>query len=526
MTPKKEKWVFSLLVITIFCFLNADKEVKTRNFLATGNWYPPATADLNVMLDHYLANAPVKEIPGNIVGIIGPHAGFIFSGQCTANAYKQLQISPQANQIERVIVMGISHSRSFYGAAVSSFDFESTPLGKIPVDTEITAKLAKEKFFQVNDQALQYEHSIENHLPFLQKTLKNKNFKIVSILFGRLDKKDFKTLAAIIKKYIDNKTLLVASTDLTHYGSSFDYTPFRTNLESNLTQLDMGIIKPIIGLDFEEYYDYKLKTGITMCGFTPVGVLVEIFADKKHRVALIDYYKSGDRNKDYTHNVSYASFIIYTDGERQGGKKDMNTSNNTEKNSLTLNEAEQKTLLRIARDTLELYLDNEKILEDVEKKYDISPNLKIEAGVFVTLKKKGDLRGCIGSIITREPLFLGVRNNAISSAVRDPRFSRVQTSELKDIDIEISVMTPLQTIDDYKKIRLGIDGVIIKKGYYQSVYLPQVATETGWNLDQFLGSLCQKAGLPSNSYLPSENTDDDDESMVFYIFQAQVFGEK
>lgn len=528
MTIKNRKWILSVSMITIFCFLNAAEEVKTRNFLATGNWYPAAAPELNAMLDQFFAGAQVKEIPGKIVGLIGPHAGFVFSGQCSANAYKQLQNSSQANQIERVILMGISHGSSFYGAAVSSFDFEATPLGKIPVDTEITKNLAKEKFFQVNDRALQYEHSIENHLPFLQKALKNKNFKIVSILFGHLDKKDFKTMASIIKKYIDDKTLLIASTDLTHYGPSFDYTPFRTNLKANLTKLDMGIIKPITRLDFDDYYEYKRKTGITMCGFTPVGVMIEIFADKAHKATLIDYYKSGDRNNDYTQGVSYASLIISAPGEGKGGIKTMNTPNNPDKNTAqspsTLTGQEQKTLLRIARDTLEQYLENDKILADLEKNYDISANLQVEAGVFVTLRKEGDLRGCIGSIVGREPLYQGVRDNAISSAVRDPRFPAVKKPELKDIDIEISVMTPLQPIDDYKKIRLGIDGVIIKKGYRQAVYLPQVATETGWNLDQFLGSLCQKAGLPSDSYLPSKNMGN--EKMEFLIFQAQVFSEK
>ena len=155
--------------------------------------------------------------------------------------------------------------------------------------------------------------------------------------------------------------------------------------------------------------------------------------------------------------------------------------------------------------------------EDLDKKYSLSKNLEVVTGVFVTLKKKGHLRGCIGSIIGREPLYLGVRNNAVNSAVKDYRFPNVRETELKDIDIEISVMTPLQPLDDYKKIRLGTDGVIIKKGHYQAVYLPQVATETGWNIDQFLGHLCQKAGLPPNSYTEA--------GMEFYIFQAQVFGE-
>jgi AmmeMemoRadiSam system protein A len=315
---------------------------------------------------------------------------------------------------------------------------------------------------------------------------------------------------------------VIASTDLTHYGANFDYTPFKTDLEANLTKLDMGIINLITRLDFDDYFEYRRKTGITMCGFAPVGVLMEMFADKAHKATLIDYYKSGDRNKDYTLSVSYASIII---SETKGGKKNMtDTAIKEDESPAKLTKQEQTVLLRIARDTLDQYLENGALEKDLEKKYEISANLKVSAGVFVTLREKGDLRGCIGSIVGAEPLYLGVQGNAVKSAVRDPRFSPVKKAELEDIDIEISVMTPLQPLDDYKKIRLGTDGVIIKKGYYQAVYLPQVATETGWNLGQFLGSLCQKAGLPSDSYLPSQNKGD--EKMEFLIFQAQVFGEK
>lgn len=136
----------------------------------------------------------------------------------------------------------------------------------------------------------------------------------------------------------------------------------------------------------------------------------------------------------------------------------------------------------------------------------------------MTLRKKGDLRGCIGTIIGEEPLWEGVRNNVLKSAFHDPRFPPLKESELEKVDIEISVMTPLQQIDDYKKIRLGTDGVIIRKDYHQAVYLPQVATETGWNLDQFLGHLCQKTRLPENAYKSG--------GIEFHIFQALVFEEK
>lgn len=513
MEMKQSGILISVLFIVSAIFSpNLFGEGKSRDYLTTGNWYPRSADRLNTAIDQYFARAGGKEVPGTIAGIIGPHAGFSYSGQCAANAYKQLQNPAAGGDIRRVIILGVSHSKGYYGAAVSTFDYNTTPLGKIPVDTAVTRKLAKEKHFRVDNTALQREHSLENHLPFLQKALGKKEFKIVPILFSYLDKKDFKPMAETVKKYIDKHTLVVASTDLTHYGRPFGYTPFTKDLKANLTKLDMGIIKPITRLDFDAYHRYKKKTGITMCGFVPVGVMVNIFAGKNHTASLVDYCKSGDMNNDYSHSVSYASIIIAKGKKKNknGGKKTMNPTSG-------LNKKEQKELLRIARDTLAHYLETNDYPQELEKKYTVSENLKAVTGVFVTLKKKGNLRGCIGSIIGREPLYLGVRNNAVNSAVKDYRFPNVKKTELKDIDVEISVMTPLQPLNDYKKIRLGTDGVIIKRGRFQAVYLPQVATETGWDLDRFLGHLCQKAGLPSNSYT--------EPGMDFYIFQAQVFGE-
>ncbi|MCP4153071.1 MAG: AmmeMemoRadiSam system protein B [bacterium] len=508
----KKRLVFVCLLFFFFsCGISGDgttKNSKTRDYLTSVNWYPRDKGKLNDMVEQFFSKATTKPVPGRIVGIISPHAGLAYSGLCAANAYKQLLNPSAGDHIKRVILLGVSHRGGFYGAAVSSFDFNSTPLGKIPVDTATTKKLAKEKFFRLDDAALQNEHSLETQLPFLQKVFKNKNIRIVPILLGHLERKDFKSMAAIIKKYIDDKTLVVASTDFTHYGNNFRYAPFKTDIKSNLTNLDMGMAACIKRFDLDGYFDFKKRTGITMCGFTPVGVLMELFS-KNHTALLTDYYKSGDREGNYSHSVSYASFVLC---KQKGGKKNMVSS-------LNLNKEEQKTLLTLARDTIEHFLENGKEPNDIESNYKITKNLKQVTGVFVTLNKGGHLRGCIGSIIGQDPLFEGVIDNAINAATKDPRFHKVKKKELKDIDIDISVMTPLQDLDDYKKIRLGIDGVIIKKGYHQSVYLPQVATETGWNLDQFLGQLCVKAGLPSNSYKSSDD-------MEFLIFQAQVFSEE
>jgi AmmeMemoRadiSam system protein A len=140
-------------------------------------------------------------------------------------------------------------------------------------------------------------------------------------------------------------------------------------------------------------------------------------------------------------------------------------------------------------------------------------------GVFVTLREKGELRGCIGSISGAEPLYRGVMAKAVQSAVGDPRFPPLQQKELESVEIEISVMTPLRLVSDYHSIRLGIDGVVIREDRAQAVFLPQVAAETGWTLEQFLGSLCVKAGLQRDGFRLSR-------TMEFYVFQAQVFSEK
>jgi AmmeMemoRadiSam system protein B/AmmeMemoRadiSam system protein A len=517
MTLKKH--VVFLLILVLAVSLPFAQGKNVRKHLTSIKWYPSYDKILLNMLDDFFKNTSPKPIPGQITGIIAPHAGLRYSGQCAAWAYKQLESRPG---LERVILLGISHRGGFYGAAVSSFDANSTPLGEIPVDTAVTSKLAKEKFFKLNDRILQDEHCLETHLPFLQyiqKKLKNDRYKIVPILFGSLDKKDFKPMAEIIKKYITPNTLLIASSDFTHYGANYGYAPFTTDIKNNLTKLDMGMIKLIENMDFNAYYDYKKKTRITMCGFTPTGVLMNILAGDNCKGTLVDYYKSADLSGDYSFSVSYASIVISKPAET--GKANRGPGKAAgEETPMTLSVNEKKTLMTIARRTLERHFAGESTASaDIEAlfKKELTPLLREKSGVFVTLNKNSDLRGCIGTIIGIQPLWDGVRKNALNAAFNDYRFPSLKKKELKDVHIEISVMTPLQPIDDYKKIRLGTDGVIIRKGHSQSVFLPQVATETGWTLDQFLGRLCAKAGLSPTEYRKA--------GMEFLIFQALVFGE-
>lgn len=186
-----------------------------------------------------------------------------------------------------------------------------------------------------------------------------------------------------------------------------------------------------------------------------------------------------------------------------------------------LNDEQKKKLLKIARETIETYIKEQRVAEFKED----DPALLEHCGAFVTLRnaksKPHDgesLRGCIGHIISKEPLYRLVRDMAIASSTEDPRFPPITMNELKDIKIEISVLSQPKKIKDVKEIELGIHGVIIQKGFNQGVFLPQVAEETGWKKEEFLSNLCShKAGLPPNAWK--------DKDTNIYIFEAEVFEE-
>jgi AmmeMemoRadiSam system protein B/AmmeMemoRadiSam system protein A len=497
-----KRWKLYALLLMAALLPAAD---DVRPFLNTGPWYPSDPVQLRRMLDGFFDSLPPPAGETAVRGIIAPHAGFQYSGRCAAKAYRAL--TPDQG-IRRVILMGASHSRAFHGACVADYSAYATPLGTVAVDTEICRALAGKELFQSNRDTMRYEHALENQLPFLQKALGNGGYKLVPIVFGSLARKEFAAAAAAIAPFIDAHTLVVASSDLTHYGDNFSYTPFKGDIKGQLTALDMGFIEEVLRLDFDKYYRYHERTGITACGFVPIGVLITLFANQRLKCSLADYYKSGDLNGDYSTSVSYASLLLC---EAVAGK--------AAAEPIGLERAEKKMLLELARSTLEGHFQDKPAAAGDEDRFSAHPRLKEKLGVFVTLREKGELRGCIGSIIGIEPLYRGVMANALHAALEDPRFEPLPAKELGRVEIEISVMTPLQPVSDYHSIRLGTDGVVIRDGYAQAVYLPQVASETGWNLDQFLASLCAKAGLERSAYRSSP-------TMQFYVFQAQVFGEK
>jgi AmmeMemoRadiSam system protein A len=177
-----------------------------------------------------------------------------------------------------------------------------------------------------------------------------------------------------------------------------------------------------------------------------------------------------------------------------------------------LTKKEQKELLKIARETIIEHVTNRKVPAVVTA----LPGLNLHSGCFVTIKQKGELRGCIGNFVSDQPLYQLVQEMAVSAATRDPRFYPMKVNDLADFTLDISVLSPLVKADSVEEIQVGKHGIYIVKGSYRGVLLPQVAREYGWNRDQFLQHTCIKAGLPEDAWQGECD---------IYIFSAQVFGE-
>jgi AmmeMemoRadiSam system protein B/AmmeMemoRadiSam system protein A len=428
-------------------------------------------------------------VEGDILALISPHAGYGFSGETAAFGYKLIQNKPY----KTVVVIGPSHYFGFSGVSVYPEGIFRTPLGDLTIDKEFTQQLLnqdKEIFFE--PRAFAKEHSIEVQLPFLQKVLSG--FKIVPIVMGDCTLETCKKLSGLLKQAIGNRkdVLIVASSDMYH---GYDYE--ETEVTDNLT---LSYLK---NMDAEGLY-YGLREGkFQLCGGFPVVTTIILAKELGHdKLKVLKHTNSAVVTAKMVKGlwtVGYGSCAI--DQEK--------------KEVPMLNKNQRKRLLEIARSSIETYLKTGKKLQVTET----DPVLLKEMGAFVTLHERGELRGCIGNLIGSQPLYLTIRDMAVEAAVGDPRFPPVELAELKSIEIEISALSPMQRIDDPEKIQLGVHGVLVRRGFNSGVFLPQVATETGWSREEFLSNLCaHKAGLSPDAWK--------DKSTEIYIFTAEVFSEK
>jgi AmmeMemoRadiSam system protein B/AmmeMemoRadiSam system protein A len=463
-----------------------------RESVIAGSWYPGDPARLTKDIKGYLKQVPAHKIEGELIALISPHAGYMYSGQVAAHAYKLLE----GKGYDIVVIVAPSHRTYFKGASVYPKGGYRTPLGIVPIAEEITEALMKKSpLIDSIPQAHAQEHSLEIQLPFLQVVLKD--FRLVPIVMGEQDLPMCKELSAAIADVIKGKhALMIASTDLSHFHTYNEAVALDQKVVEHVGAFDPGGLSK------------ALKQGeCEACGGGPVVAVMlaaqTLGADKSE---VLNYANSGDVTGDHSSVVGYMAAVLYrgTGSSRAYKKEKVGID-------LGLSEEEKKTLHEIAHTVIWNKASGKKVPE-----FNItSERLKEFRGAFVTINKKGSLRGCIGQIKGVKPLYKSVEEMAEAAAFQDPRFPPVTKKELKDLEIEISVLTPFEQITDVNKIEVGKHGLYIERGFYSGLLLPQVATEYGWDSKTFLDHTCRKAGLPTDAWKDKETR--------IYIFSADIF---
>lgn len=472
-----------------------EMEMKEiREPAVAGAFYSDNPEILSRDIKQYLENAKKEKVEGEIIALVSPHAGYVYSGPVAAYAYKLIE----GKTFDSVVVVAPSHRSIFKGASLYDRGGYKTPLGLVPIDTELSKKMMeKRKELQFLPEVHSQEHSLEVQIPFLQVVLKS--FKLVPIVMEPYwSWETCQSLASAIAEAVKGKNvLLVASTDLSHFHS-YD----------KAVELDKIVLNHIERFD-PEGLNRDLKKGrCEACGGGPIiSILLAAKALGANKGKALKYLNSGDVTGDRSRVVGYAAGVFYKAGvgiEKMKEEKRAGVD-------LGLNAQEKKSLHHIAKTVIENKVRGKAVPEfKIE-----SPILKENRGAFVTIQKRGQLRGCIGYIEGHGPLHKTIEEMAEAAAFRDPRFTPVTEKELPEIEIEISVLTPLKKIIDVNEIQVGKHGIIIKKGGFSGVLLPQVATDYGWDRKTFLEHTCQKAGLPLNAWK--------DKDTEIYIFSADIF---
>lgn len=470
-----------------------------------GRWYEKDRDKLATEIDGYIEKADTPALE-NVCALIAPHAGYRYSGQVAAYGLKAVK----GKTYSRVIVMGPSHQVPMEDiASVPKVAAYRTPLGEVALDTDFIESLKKHSQFRCVSGTDELEHSVQIQLPLLQRALGE--FKLVPIVVGHVDEDTGKTMARILGSLIDSKTLVIASSDFTHFGPNYGYQPFRDDVQNNLKKLDMGAYDLIEKRDLRGFYDYIDKTGATICGQCPIGILLAMLPSDA-QPHMVRYDTSGNLTGDTTNSVSYFS-IAFTGQWKKGEPVKPSASEGA-----TLTDEDKTQLLALARATLESYVKNRRKPSSPEEfGIQITPGMSQIMGAFVTLTENGELRGCIGEINPRRPLYKAVMDHAINAGANDRRFMPVSAQELPLLHYEITAWPDdPKPVASYKDIVLGKHGIVLEKEGYKALFLPQVAPEQGWDIEQTLTHLAMKAGLPADGWK---------QGAKFSVFEGIIFEE-
>ncbi|HPL95726.1 MAG TPA: AmmeMemoRadiSam system protein B [bacterium] len=499
------------------------KEKIIRQPAVAGQFYPADKEELSNMIDEFLAAATTTAITGEPQILIVPHAGYVFSGATAAYAFKAVA----DKSFDTVIILGSSHNYPTEKLVLYNGNAVVTPLGEISVNQKINAELKNSNpNIYFDNQVHEPEHSLEVELPFLQKTLAP-NWQVV---LGLINNDNLETLKSVVNSLSEiiqqnPRTLIVISSDLSHYPNYDDAVYSDNKIITSILTKDIDDLEKNISQIMAEN---RPNLATCACGETAIKIGM-LLADKLDLTGqILKYQNSGDTKygdppaiasrealrAGKNRVVGYGA-IAFMSSPYEGEVPNASEAEGYDDNFLTAEE--QKAALQLARNTLNFAFFNSAPKNEDYKKYQIFSEKR---GVFVTLKKGEELRGCIGLIEPIQQLSTAIVEMTKAAAFDDPRFLPVTEKEFKDLTIEISVLTPPKKISDPKtEIELGRHGVIVKKGFQSGVFLPQVAMETGWDLKTFMNELCtQKAGLSPTCWT--------DGTAEIYTFEAQVFEEK
>jgi AmmeMemoRadiSam system protein B/AmmeMemoRadiSam system protein A len=467
---------------------------KIREAQFAGQFYPDNKDELTNQLHNFFKEAKKLNTDSDnnqhLQAIVVPHAGYVFSGQVAATAYHQI---PENANYKRIFVLASSHRYSFNGAAVYCSGNYKTPLGEIEVDNSLSKELVNNSaWFLDHPDAHENEHSLEVQLPFLQYKLRN-NFLLMPIIMGTHDPEICKKIAEELKPWFTAENLWVISTDFSHYPDYDDACKVdeltASAICSNQPEKLQSVLKE----------NKKLNIGnlaTSLCGWTSVLTLLYMAENQEYNFEKIFYQNSGDSKKYGGKNrvVGYWSIAVYNP-----------------KKEFEISDEEKKELLEKARNSIAGFVKTGKKGKPVPPKS--SGILNEITGAFVSIYVDGKLRGCIGGFAGERTLNDIVQQMAVSASC-DRRFSSIETEELDKMELEISVLSPLKKIDSIDEIVLGKHGIYIKKGINSGTFLPQVATKTGWNLEEFLGHCSRdKAGMGWDGWKEAE----------IFIYEAIVF---
>ena len=494
------------------CNGQTNKVPVVRPATQANRFYTGDARELSKEVDSLLMLHRGETVFNNVAALIVPHAGYYFSGNVAAAAYMAM---PKDKQYKRIFLLGPSHHEWLDGASVNTeADYYATPLGQVKVDRETALALtAADSVFRYEPRAHDREHCLEVQLPFLQRrfgegksTQTNGDFKspqtdsvppIVPIIISTNDFQKLKRIAEALKPYLTEENLFIVSSDFSHYPKYED-----------ACKVDARTGKAVESGDVEQFIaalEENARRGVpglatSACGELAIATLL-MMIDSTYEVKHLMYQNSGDAEEsDHSRVVGYHAFAIVRNGRARTDT------------DFSLSEDEKRMLKEIALTSIKDSLDGKPISHHSP----LTSHLSEKCGAFVSLHKHGRLRGCIGHFGEDVPLHEIVAEMARAAAFEDPRFMPVTADELADIDIEISVLTPMRRIQSLDEFELHRHGIYIRKGYRSGTYLPQVADEVNWTKEEFVSHCAQdKAGIGWDGWKDPETE--------LYVYEAIVF---